>query len=136
MCLTFNEILHTGFFILGFPDETEDEIWQTINFARHSKLHTANMFILTPFPSTEIWDKALQAGMPADADFQHYYQVSVNLSKVPSDRLDKLRRLAIAKFYLHPTRLVRFAARVPHFWTRSFEMFLILFMTLIGKWKK
>ena len=125
-----------GFFMMGFPDETEEEVWQTINFACNSKLHTANFFILTPFPSTEVWQQALQAGMSVHGDFQHYYQVSVNLSKVPSERLEKLRRIATAKFYLHPMRIFRFATRVPHFWKRSVEMFLIFFLTIIGKWKK
>ncbi len=125
-----------GFFIMGFPDETEAEVWETIRFACRSRLHTANFFILTPFPNTELWEQALQAGMPVDADFQHYYQVSVNLSKIPSTRLEKLRLIATARFYLQPTRIIRFATRAPRFWQRSFEMFLILLLTLIGKWKK
>ena len=125
-----------GFFIMGFPDETEEEIWQTIDFARQSKLHTANFFILTPFPNTEVWEQALRAGMPVDANFQHYYEVLVNLSKVSSERLEKLRLKATAKFYLNPIRIWRFATRVPNFTRRSFEMLMILFLTLIGKWKK
>ncbi|RJP80621.1 MAG: radical SAM protein [Candidatus Zixiibacteriota bacterium] len=125
-----------GFFILGFPDETEEEAWQTINFALNSKLHTANFFILTPFPNTEVWDQALSAGMPVNASFEHYYQVSVNLSRVPSERLEELRRKAIARFFLNPVRILRFITRVPNFWRRSVEMFLILALTLVGKWKK
>jgi len=125
-----------GFFIIGFPDETEEEIWATISFARESRLHTANFFILTPFPSTEVWSQAMASGVPIEGDFHHYYRVSINLSKVPSDRLEKLQRIATAKFYLRPVRLIRFAARVPHFWKRSFEMFLIFFLAVIGKWKK
>jgi radical SAM superfamily enzyme YgiQ (UPF0313 family) len=125
-----------GFFIMGFPDETEDEIWQTINFACESKLHTANFFILTPFPNTEVWERAVKAGMPVDGDFQHYYKVSVNLSKVPSERLEKLRLKATAQFYLNPARIFRFITRVPHFARRSIEMFMILVLTLAGKWKK
>ncbi len=125
-----------GFFIMGFPDETEEEVWQTINFACQSRLHTANFFILTPFPNTEIWEQALKAGMPVDGDFQNYYKVSVNLSKVSSERLEKLRRKAISKFFLSPGRILRFITRVPHFARRSFEMLVILILTLLGIWKK
>jgi len=78
----------------------------------------------------------MASGVPIEGDFHHYYRVSINLSKVPSDRLEKLQRIATAKFYLRPVRLIRFAARVPHFWKRSFEMFLIFFLAVIGKWKK
>lgn len=124
-----------GAFMLGFPDETEQEMWETINFACNSKLHTAQMFIMTPFPGTEVWERALKAGMPVDARFEDYYRVSVNLSHVPSERLEKLRSKAIAKFYLNPIRMGRFFTRVPHLFGRLFENGLVLFLTVIGKWR-
>jgi radical SAM superfamily enzyme YgiQ (UPF0313 family) len=125
-----------GFFIMGFPTETEEEVWETINFALKSKLHTANFFILTPFPGTDVWQQAIDAGMTVDGNFQHYYEVSVNLSNVPSKRLESLRTRAIAQFFLNPVRAYRFATRVPNLWKKSFEYATILFLTLIGKWKK
>lgn len=124
-----------GFFILGFPTETEKEVWETINFALESRLHTANIFILTPFPGTDVWQQALEAGLQVDGDFRNYYQVSLNLSNVPSERLDELRRLALAKFYLNPIRLIRLALKTPKFFQKSLEFAVILFLTLIGKWK-
>jgi radical SAM superfamily enzyme YgiQ (UPF0313 family) len=125
-----------GFFILGFPGETEEEVWETIDFALKSKLHTANFFILTPFPGTDVWQDAIAAGMPVEGSFKHYYQVSVNLSNIPTKRLESLRRKAISKFFLNPVRAFRFATRVPNFWKKSFEYAAILFLTLIGVWKK
>jgi radical SAM superfamily enzyme YgiQ (UPF0313 family) len=125
-----------GFFIIGFPDETEEEVRETIRFALKSKLHTANFFILTPFPNTEVWQQALKAGMPVDGHFEHYYQVSINMSRVPSERLERLRRIAVARFFLHPVRVVRFIRRAPHFTKRSLEMFIIIVMTILGFWKK
>lgn len=125
-----------GFFIIGFPDETEQEVMQTINFALKSPLQTAHFFILTPFPGTDVWQEAIRAGMPVNANYQHYYQVSVNLSRVPSVRLEKLRRQALARFFLNPVRVFRFMTRTPHFVRRSWEYALILLLTLVGVWKK
>jgi radical SAM superfamily enzyme YgiQ (UPF0313 family) len=124
-----------GFFILGFPTETEEEVRETINFVTKSRLHTANIFILTPFPGTDLWQQALDAGLSVDSDFKNYYQVSLNLSNVPSERLDKLRRKALAKFYLNPIRLLRIAIKTPKFFQKSFEFAVILLLTLLGKWK-
>lgn len=125
-----------GFFIMGFPDETEEEVWETINFALKSKLHTANFFILTPFPGTDVWQQALDAGMSVNGNYEHYYQVSVNLSRVPTERLEELRRKAVAKFFLNPKRIFRFITRAPNFSKKSVEYAVTLILTLIGKWKK
>ncbi len=125
-----------GFFMMGFPDEAEEEVQETINFALKSPLHTALFFILTPFPGTDVWTQAVQAGMPVSGNYEHYYQVSVNLSRIPTEKLEKLRRKALAKFYLNPKRVFRFATRVPHFPRRALEYGIILFLTLIGIWKK
>ncbi|MFH1861859.1 MAG: radical SAM protein [bacterium] len=124
-----------GFFIIGFPDETEAEVWKTIQFACKSKLHTAVFFIMQPFPKTEVWDMAVQAGMPVEVDFTGYYQVSINLSRIPTTRLERLRSLALLKFYLNPVRLFHFACRAPKFWKRSVEMASILFLSVFNKWR-
>ncbi|MBU1880630.1 B12-binding domain-containing radical SAM protein, partial [bacterium] len=83
-----------GFFMMGFPTETEEELEKTIQYAKKSKLHTATFLLLTPFPGTEFWDQALAAGMKLRKGYMNYYEISVNLSKVPSIKLEKMRRRA------------------------------------------
>lgn len=95
-----------GFFMLGFPDETEEEMHQTIDFALKSKCHTASFFILTPFPGTEMYDEAALAGYDMEAMYTDYGSVSANLSRdVPSQRILKLRKTAFRKFYFNPVRM-------------------------------
>lgn len=94
-----------GFFMLGFPDETEKEMKQTIDFALKSRCHTASFFILTPFPGTEMYD-ACSAGYDMEAMYSDYGAVSANLSRnVPSKRILKLRRDAFRRFYFNPRRM-------------------------------
>ena len=45
-----------GFFIIGSPSETEEEIMQTYKFIRESQLDFATVNILTPLPGTATWD--------------------------------------------------------------------------------
>jgi radical SAM superfamily enzyme YgiQ (UPF0313 family) len=94
-----------GFFMMGFLNETEEEIQQTIRFALKSRLVIASFFILTPFPNTEIYNEAVTAGIDMHAHFSDYHDVSVNLSKVPTERLWKLKRRAYRKFYFSPKRV-------------------------------
>jgi len=94
-----------GFFMMGFLNETEDDVMQTIDFAVKSRLIIASFFILTPYPNTEIYHQAEAAGIKMSGDFYDYHNVSINISKVPTQRLWQLKRLAYRKFYFSPKRV-------------------------------
>ncbi len=49
-------IFSNGFFMLGFPTETEEEVRETIKFAVESNLHSAYFFIVTPHEGTELFE--------------------------------------------------------------------------------
>jgi radical SAM superfamily enzyme YgiQ (UPF0313 family) len=51
-----------GSFILGLPGESKKTIQETIKFARSLPLDTANFFIATPYPNTELYEEALKNG--------------------------------------------------------------------------
>ncbi|MFH1736132.1 MAG: radical SAM protein [bacterium] len=124
-----------GFFMIGFQDETEEECWDTVRFAWESELHTAAFFVVTPFPNTEMWKLAAEAGYNLDADFECYQKVSANISKVPSERLEEIRKIAFRKFYLNPKRLINFMRSTP--WRdRFWEKIYILIMASFFKYDK
>lgn len=45
-----------GSFIIGSPDETIDDIVQTIHFIKNSKITDAAVFVAVPYPGTELYD--------------------------------------------------------------------------------
>lgn len=94
-----------GFFMLGFLNETEEDILQTIEYAVSTRMIIASFFILTPYPNTEIYNQALAAGYNMKGDYYDYHNVSVNISKVSDKRLWQLKRIAYRKFYLSPRRI-------------------------------
>lgn len=58
------------FCIIGFPWETTDDIEATMEFMRELKPDSGNLSILTPLPSTEIYDYCLEKGLiDFDADY-------------------------------------------------------------------
>ncbi len=124
-----------GFFMMGFLDETEEEVWNTIRFALESKLQTAAFFIVTPFPNTDIWREARDRGYNLSADYENYQKVSANISKVPTRRLEKLRKIAFRRFYLNPLRLWSFVRTTP--WRdRFFEKIWILIAASFFRYEK
>jgi radical SAM superfamily enzyme YgiQ (UPF0313 family) len=103
-----------SFFMLGFLDETEEEMRQTINFACTTKISTASFFILTPFPGTEVYEQALARNIEVDkANYTHYYALSANISKVSDKTITRLRLWAYMRFYLNPFRLFRLFRTTP-----------------------
>ncbi|MCK4792349.1 MAG: radical SAM protein [Desulfobacteraceae bacterium] len=52
-----------GFFMIGMPGETKDNIHQTIAFAEELDLDFYGFSLLTPLPETELYDKAIEKGL-------------------------------------------------------------------------
>ncbi len=105
-----------GFFMMGFPTETEEEIMQTIDFAAKSKLVTANFSLLQLFPGTPFSNTYLK-DTPAvrGDDFSFSYDcVATNCSAVSSECLKKLQQTAMIRFYAKPGRVWRIFITSPN----------------------
>lgn len=121
-----------GFFMLGFPGETEEELSNTIEFGLKSKLGTATVQIVTPFPGTELHRMALDKGFEFNIDHAYYQKVSLNISAVSSERLEQLRKYFLRKFYLNPVRLWRYARTSP--WYNNFfgKLYILIMSTMFN----
>jgi len=53
-------------FIIGSPDETETEMMDTYDFIRKNKVSFADIYVLTPYPGTPVWDFAKSRGLVSD----------------------------------------------------------------------
>ena len=58
----YPKIFTRGFLIIGFPDETLSQILDTINVSVDMGLDWYTVQLLTPLPSTEIYDQMVDAG--------------------------------------------------------------------------
>ena len=56
-----------GSFIIGSPTETREEILQTLAFVRKIPLDHCKTFVLTPLPSTPVWEYAKSKGFVSDS---------------------------------------------------------------------
>lgn len=98
-----------GFFMLGAPTETKQEIMDTIKFAVKSDFKEANFSITVPFPSTDLYEMAKERDwiLPekfSDYDYYHAIRPPFTKADVSSKRLQLYKQLAYLSFYLHPKR--------------------------------
>ena len=100
-------------FVIGYPDETEDEIMDTYRFIKESDLDFIDVYVLTPFPGTPAWkDAGLSVPMDWDRLNVNYGEnpnpvVMSHLGKETIDRLyRKFKRLrlfrAARRIYFQP----------------------------------
>lgn len=62
----YPKIFTKGFLIMGFPNETYGELIQTIELAREMDLDWYTVSVLTPLPSTKIYDQMVDLGLISD----------------------------------------------------------------------
>jgi anaerobic magnesium-protoporphyrin IX monomethyl ester cyclase len=86
-----------GFFMIGFPGETLDEVYRTVEYARGLELAVTNFAIVTPLPGTPLFDEVVDAGLLNldNVDFEDfaYGAFDVQLADVPNDQLKVIRKI-------------------------------------------
>ena len=108
-----------GFFMMGFPTETEEEMRATVNYAVTSMLHVASFHVVNPFPATAIYREFEALGRlndDANANDYEFYGAPFNGSDVPDETFRALYQAAYLRFYLRPGRMVRILRDRPY-WT-------------------
>jgi anaerobic magnesium-protoporphyrin IX monomethyl ester cyclase len=110
-----------GFFMLGFPGETREEMEQTIDFAARSRLTTASLHSVIPLPATPLWDLvtrsrsagAAHAGLLDAATEYDFEFTGQPLAAVDAKTFQALFARAFRRFYFRPRRLWRLWALHP-----------------------
>jgi UDP-glucose 4-epimerase len=89
--------------MIGFPDETEGEIQQTIDFARRLKDAGApyvTFFIPIPFPGSRLHDMAIENGhldRDFDPDIMNWKRPVMKNTAVPPEKIEEVRDWANEK---------------------------------------
>jgi len=122
-----------GYFMLGFPTETREEIESTIRFSTKLALHMATFSVVLPFKGTGVYDTAKAMGKKVNFSYDEYdvKEGLINVSELPDDELYRLQRMAYRNFYLRPRQVIRTLwhypnklAMIPH----SIEFLYIAFI--------
>jgi anaerobic magnesium-protoporphyrin IX monomethyl ester cyclase len=88
----------TGNYMIGYPDETLEEIQTTIDVARRHVeygLDAADFFLVMPLPGTPLFDMACANGNLSpdfNPDTMNWMRANMTNTVVPPDQLEELRR--------------------------------------------
>ncbi len=111
-----------GYFMLGYPGETREEMEETIRLSLDLPLDWASFTITQPMAGTDIWTDALDEGL-FDRDYWRDYTLGA-VSEPPgyfvtkqtsAADLDAILRSAYRRFYLRPSQLLS-KAKNPRLW--------------------
>lgn len=101
-----SKIRITGYFMIGFLDEREEEIRDTIRLASELPLKRANFNVVIPIPGTAIFDELLREGLldlhEINWDTLTSDQVAFERRHLSGRRLMQLQRQAYLHFYGRP----------------------------------
>jgi radical SAM superfamily enzyme YgiQ (UPF0313 family) len=101
-----------GFFMMGFPGETRQEIEATVSLAMSLPLTAASFSVYCPLPGTDDYDRLFGGGMVDRDTLQSldFFDWRNDLSEVPGPELVRMQTRAYWRFHARP-RVLRYVLR-------------------------
>jgi len=96
-----------GTFVIGLPDQTEDQILEFPTYAKKIGLTSAAYGVATPFPGTRFYEDLNAQGLIFETDWNRYDEMhSIFRSKhISSERIEELASICMARFWTVDTFL-------------------------------
>jgi radical SAM superfamily enzyme YgiQ (UPF0313 family) len=96
-------------FILGAPNETRQEIWNTLKFAQKLQVDIPQFNILATFPGTDIWEELKMQGL---LDEEKHWETGVMVSEVspdavPAKEIEQMIHESYQQFFVRPDYIVK-----------------------------
>jgi radical SAM superfamily enzyme YgiQ (UPF0313 family) len=95
--------------VIGFPGETEETAWETINFINSLNPDDIGCYVATPYPGTPMYEEVIKNGWLRVTDFNKY-DTATPTFETPYLSMDKIREIkykAHQKFYLRPSYVLK-----------------------------
>jgi radical SAM superfamily enzyme YgiQ (UPF0313 family) len=94
-----NNMFWAGFFMFGFPTETEQEVLDTLDFMKELRPDWANISIFTPYPGSFLFDLAQHKGMiPEKPDYTLYSHQNIGSRCTDTIPPENFKQLALKMF--------------------------------------
>lgn len=126
------EIVH-GFFTVGNPDETVEDMQATFNFASKLPLDTFGFNRLCVYRGTPLWQEYVKRGLVSDtADWYKYFKCSeIDPTCLPGEVINKVRQEGLKKLFLYklthyPLQTYRLLRRFTRFMPIRDVVYLII----------
>ena len=115
-------IFWSGYFMIGLPTETEEDIRKTCEFMNELNPYYAGLGVYNPFPQTELFEQGVKMGLlHSEVELEHFFNTNpkdyffINPSKRVADiekqKFDELVAFSMDGFHKHNTKLRNIARR-------------------------
>jgi radical SAM superfamily enzyme YgiQ (UPF0313 family) len=116
-----NDVRVLGYFMLGFPHETEQQMNDTIDFSIELDVDYAQFVPVVPLPGTQLYLQAVrEGGLPSDyfreqiLNPQAEFYLKTWETDLPEETVIKITQKAYRRFYFRPSYIMkRLADRPP-----------------------
>ena len=120
--LNHHRIFWSGYFMIGLPNETEEDIRQTFAFLHKARPYYAGLGVYNPFPRTKLFDQGVQMGLlHPKPDLNHFLTTNPKdlffidprrrVKAIEGERFDALATEAMDTFHRYNTRWFNMARR-------------------------
>lgn len=94
------KIRMTANYMLGLPDETEEDVMQTIEFNRQINPPAISVFFFTPFIGTELYDISIKKGYVKgfNPNTNVHKESPLDMRQLPKKRIDELLKYFVDDF--------------------------------------
>lgn len=107
-----------GYFIIGFPNESREEIINTINFAKELNPTVAKFHILKPYPGTEIYNQFSVRKYIIDFDYANWgvhTKPVYFLPQLSKEEILFLQKKAYRMFFLKLNKVIQLILNIRSF---------------------
>lgn len=97
-----------GFFMIGFPWETEDDINKTIDFAFELDCDFLEIHVALPYYGSEFYDMCKEMGVLSgnEVGTDYFHAATTGTQHVPIERLLEIRKKALLKYCCRPKYII------------------------------
>lgn len=138
-------IFWSGYFMMGLPMETEEDIMKTYDFMKEINPYYAGIGVYSPFPKTKLFNQGVEMGLlyrEAEIEIEHFFKnnpkdyffidTDRRVVALNKEKFEKLAVLMSEDFHKHNTQLKNILRRG---WARR-RVYLNDFKLLKGDIKK
>lgn len=103
----------SGYFILGYPEETIEDMEMTISFARSLRLDWAQFATFIPIPGSDILKDEYVKKAAGAVNWSDFFNTDVPFSPkgISREQLKKMQKRAFLKFYLRPGKMINLVTK-------------------------
>jgi len=110
----------TGFFMMGIPGETVEEMYETIKFSRQLDIDRAQFNNFMPLPGSQIYEELKNKNALKEIDTRHFFVHDVGYvpEGLTARKMKSLQKRAYLGFYFRfsiLSKIVKEVRNLPHF---------------------